>query len=178
MDCWKLALQWRHNERDGVSNHHPLDCLLNRLLVRRSKKTSRLRVTGLCAGNSPGTSNTENVSIWWRHHAPRISDCLLPYYWWEQYLVSGVIDQVKGKPERGRLCNWHVCYFLGDGFNNKNMPNIKVCIYLVHVYCNDEYSDPYTNHIMRLITAFWEQFIINNFWSIAFIEIHGLLLFR
>ena len=40
------------------------------------KKTSKLRVTGLCEGNSPGTgefptqmsSNAENVSIWWRHH--------------------------------------------------------------------------------------------------------------
>ena len=30
-------------------------CLLNRLFRRRSKKTSKLRVTGLCAGNSPGT---------------------------------------------------------------------------------------------------------------------------
>ena len=43
---------------------------------RRSKKTPKLRVTGLCAGNSPVTgefraqmaSNAENVSIWWRHH--------------------------------------------------------------------------------------------------------------
>ena len=26
-----FALQWRHNERDGVSNHKPHDCLLNRL---------------------------------------------------------------------------------------------------------------------------------------------------
>ena len=42
----------------------------------RSKKTSKLRVTGLCGGNSPVTgefpaqmaSNAENVSIWWRHH--------------------------------------------------------------------------------------------------------------
>ena len=25
------SLQWRHNERDGVSNHQPHDCLLNRL---------------------------------------------------------------------------------------------------------------------------------------------------
>ena len=40
------------------------------------KKTSKLRVTGLCAGNSPGAgefpaqmaSSAENVSIWWRHH--------------------------------------------------------------------------------------------------------------
>ena len=40
-------LQWRHNEHDGVSNHQPCDCLLNRLFGRRSKKTSKLRVTGL-----------------------------------------------------------------------------------------------------------------------------------
>ena len=51
--------------------------LARRSFRRRSKKTSKLRVTGLCAGNSPVTgefpaqmtSNTENVSIWWRHHA-------------------------------------------------------------------------------------------------------------
>ena len=51
--------------------------LLNHLFGRISKKTSKLRVTGLCGGNSPRTgefpaqmaSNAENVSIWWRHHA-------------------------------------------------------------------------------------------------------------
>ena len=72
----RLLLQWRHNERDGVSNHQPRDCLLNHLFRRKSKKTSKLHVTGLCEGNSPGTgefpaqraSNVENVSIWWRHH--------------------------------------------------------------------------------------------------------------
>ena len=71
-----LSVQWRHNGRDGVTNHQPHDCSLNRLCRRRSKKTSMLRVTGLCAGNSPVTgefpakraSNAENVSIWWRHH--------------------------------------------------------------------------------------------------------------
>ena len=69
-------LWWRHNELDGVLEQQPHDCLLNRIFGRRSKKTSKLRVTGLCAGNSPGTgefpaqmaSNAENVSIWWRHH--------------------------------------------------------------------------------------------------------------
>ena len=49
------ALQWRHNGRDGVSNHQPHDCLLNRLSRCRSKKASKLRVTGLCAGKSPVT---------------------------------------------------------------------------------------------------------------------------
>ena len=40
------------------------------------KEHIKLRVAGLCAGNSPGTGefpaqmacNAENVSIWWRHH--------------------------------------------------------------------------------------------------------------
>ena len=70
------TLQWRHNGRDGVSNHQPDDYLLNQWIRRRSKKTSTLRVTGLYAGNSPVigefsaqmASNAENFSIWWRHH--------------------------------------------------------------------------------------------------------------
>ena len=49
------ALQWRHNEHDSVSNHQRLHCLLNCRFRRRSKKTSKLSVTGLCAGNSPVT---------------------------------------------------------------------------------------------------------------------------
>ena len=48
-------LRWRHNECDGISNHQPHDCLLNCLSGRRSRKTSKPSVTGLCAGNSPGT---------------------------------------------------------------------------------------------------------------------------
>ena len=45
------ALQWRHKEHEGVSNHQPHDCLPNRLSRRRSKKTSKRRVTSLCEGN-------------------------------------------------------------------------------------------------------------------------------
>ena len=48
-----ITLQLHHNGHDGVSNHQPYDCLLKRLFRRRSKKTSKLRVTGLCGGNSP-----------------------------------------------------------------------------------------------------------------------------
>ena len=76
---YTISLQWRHNGRDRVSNHlHPY-CLFNRLFRQRSKETSKLRVTGPRAGNSPVTgafhaqraSNAENVSIWWRHHDSR-----------------------------------------------------------------------------------------------------------
>ena len=72
-ECYNISLLWRHNERDGVSNHQPHDCLLNRLFRRRSKKTSKPRVSGFCAGNSPVigefpaqmASNAENVSIFY-----------------------------------------------------------------------------------------------------------------
>ena len=66
-----FPLHWRHNGCDSVSNYQPHDCLLNRLFRRRSKNSSKNRVTGLCVGNSPGTgefpaqmaSNMDNVSI-------------------------------------------------------------------------------------------------------------------
>ena len=61
------TLRWRHNGLGSISNHQPHDCLLNRLFRRRSKKTSKIHVTGLCAVNSPA----ENVSIWRRHHGIR-----------------------------------------------------------------------------------------------------------
>ena len=52
------SLRWRHNDHDGVSKDQPHGCLLNRLFRGRSKKTSKLRVTGLCVGNSPGPVNS------------------------------------------------------------------------------------------------------------------------
>ena len=60
MDSLKIlqTLRWRHNDHDSVSNHQPHGCLLNRLFRRRSKKTPKLRVTGLCVGNSPGPVNS------------------------------------------------------------------------------------------------------------------------
>ena len=86
--CCAVSLQWRHNGLDGVSNHQPHHCLLSRLFGRRSKKTSKLRVTGLCAGNSPGTgefpaqmaSNAENVPFLWRHHVWGLS--------WAVYMMA------------------------------------------------------------------------------------------
>ena len=70
------VLQWRHYERNSVSNHRRLDCLLNRLFKRRSKKhQSSASLVFMMAIqrwplNSPGqrSSNAEDVSIWWRHH--------------------------------------------------------------------------------------------------------------
>ena len=60
------SLRWRHNERDGVSDHQPRDCLLNRLFRRRWKKTPKIRVTGLCVGNSPVTGEFPAHKGQWR----------------------------------------------------------------------------------------------------------------
>ena len=70
-----VSLLYRYDKPDGVSNHQPYECLLNRSSRRRSKKTPKPRVIGLCEGNSLVTSefpaqrasNAENYSIWWRH---------------------------------------------------------------------------------------------------------------
>ena len=64
-----ISLQWRHNERDGVSNHRRIDCLLN-CFFRQNKEKSELRDTGLCEVIPP-------VSIWWRHHDMPLSDPLV-----------------------------------------------------------------------------------------------------
>ena len=48
-------LKCAHNGRVGVSNHQCIDCILNRLFRRRSKKASKFRDNGLCEGNSPVT---------------------------------------------------------------------------------------------------------------------------
>ena len=98
-----FALQWRHNERDRLSNHQPHDRLPNRLFGRRSKKTSKLRVTGLYEGNSAVTgefpaqraSNAKNVSIWWRHHGLPLQHCVsnsrffnFLTRWWKIAVIS------------------------------------------------------------------------------------------
>ena len=54
----------------------------------KKKKPPKLRVTGVCVGNSPVTrefpsqkaSNAENVSIWWRHR-----DFLHMAFWMESF---------------------------------------------------------------------------------------------
>ena len=89
---WQFfSLQWRRNETDGVSNYQSHDCLLNRLFRRRSKKTSKLRVTGLYERNSPMTGEFphkgpvtrkmfpfDDVIMWWFTLIPFASWFLLP----------------------------------------------------------------------------------------------------
>ena len=85
-DGYILWLSWRYyySHRNGVIMSTMASQITSHMIVYstvysrpRSKRISKLRVTGLCAGNSPVTgefpaqraSNAEKVSIWWRHHA-------------------------------------------------------------------------------------------------------------
>ena len=92
-----MPLLWRLNGCGGVSNHQPHDCLLSRLIRHRSKKTSKLRVTGLCAGNSPVTgefpeqraSNAENIPF------DDVIMVLGPFQWhWSYYIIGPVPAQL------------------------------------------------------------------------------------
>ena len=145
---WASALRWRHNGPHGNSNHQPHDCLLNCLFGRRSKKTSKLCVTGLCAWNSLGTcefpaqmtSNAENVSISWHHHGCKEQRAIsiLRYH-----LTSIGIPIMK----RRQFCDhlifkWEYLYmekvFLWDGTRYGVVRNVAGKYVLVHlVYLTD-----------------------------------------
>ena len=144
-----LPLLWRHNGRNGVSNRQPHCCLLNRLFMRRSTKTSKLRVTGLCAANSPVTgefpaqmaSNAENVSIWWRHHAKttqsvehskatvKVRGTPLSIYIYAFYnrlldALSSRFDIGYGKKDFAR----HFCVLILNGDKYEQIAIVKHCI--------------------------------------------------
>ena len=75
----QYPLHWRQNDHDGVSNHQQHGCLLNRLFSRRSKQTSKLRVTGLCVGNSPGPVNSPHKGPVTRKMIP-FDDVIMSYH--------------------------------------------------------------------------------------------------
>ena len=60
--CWEVpsqTLQWRQNERDGVWNQQPHDCLLNRLFKAQIKENNKApRHWPLCG---------EFTGDWWIH---------------------------------------------------------------------------------------------------------------
>ena len=87
----RLSLQWRHNGCYGVSNYQSHDCLLNYLFRCRSKKTSKLRITGLCAGNSPVTGEFPAQRPVTRKMFP--FDDLMTSSWYRSSLNMRIMDQ-------------------------------------------------------------------------------------
>ena len=71
---FELSLPLPHNEHYSVSNYWRLDCLINRLFRRRSKQTSKLRVTGRWPVDSPHKGPvtrkmfpSDDVNMWCRN---------------------------------------------------------------------------------------------------------------
>ena len=127
--CGCDPLYWRHNDHDGVSNHQPHGCLLNRLFRRRSMKTSKLRVTGLCVGNSPGPVNSPHKGqLRGKCFHLMTSSCTCPRTRWIQCLLS-------------------YCLLIKDA-----MPAfaIIVCLFITHINitcCRIEHSSTEVEHI-------------------------------
>ena len=104
--------------------------------VRRSKKTSKLRVTGLCVGNSSVTaqraSNAENVSIWWRHHgwySFKVYSSVCCFY---QHNIDGLVqdcsNSIDNAPELLQCCTklliWCMLTTTWGPFINKEYPRL------------------------------------------------------
>ena len=102
-----MALRWHHNDPDGVSNHQPHGCLLNRLFRRRSKKTSKLRVTGLCVGNSPGPVNSPHKGPVTRKMFP--FDDVIMVAQWRNMASENLVSVGSGNsllPEGTKVITW------------------------------------------------------------------------
>ena len=97
------SLQWRHNGHNSVSNHQPHDCLLSRLFRCRSKKTSKLRVIGPCAGNLPGPVNSPHKWPVTRKMFP--FDDVIMFKAWQSYThtLSRSLRDVTHRRPRGRI---------------------------------------------------------------------------
>ena len=87
---YEISLQWRHNGRNGVSNHRCVDCLLICLLRRRSKKTPKLHTNGLCEENSPVTGEflahwrASNAECFPLDYVITILNILWFVLWWQE----------------------------------------------------------------------------------------------
>ena len=90
---------------------------------RKSKKTSKLHITGLCEGNSLVTSefpaqrasNAENVSIWWRHHVnENLSLSTLSTVRAVTRPISRIPQSIRKISHNAPFCNRnvHTCTFL------------------------------------------------------------------
>ena len=98
---WRKYIKWHHNGSGSVSNHQPHPFLLNRLFRRRSKKISKLRVTGLCSGDRiiPLSKPIEKYFN------------LNPKAWWDPKLKAP--DSMIERPYMGilstflALCEWY-----------------------------------------------------------------------
>ena len=144
--CWChcqsfLSLHWRHNDHDGVSNHQPFGCFLNRLFRRRSKKTSKLRVTGLCEKNSPGPVNSP-------HKGP-VTRKMFPF---DDVIMSGVFWNRHSSLPLARMTNGAI------QFGNDNIVVYK-CYFLCVLTCGNQVMDRAPDVLSKCLLWLYTPFI-------------------
>ena len=119
----RSSLQWRHNECAGISIHQPHDCLLNCLFKAQIKETSKLRITGLCNSQVTGefptqrASNSENVSIWWRHHVKQwlFTDTCIYHLILIKIYLKILLSSLGGPSINGEPYVWKITVILQKG---------------------------------------------------------------
>ena len=116
----RTALHWYHNDHSGVSNHQPHGCLLNRLFRRRSKKTSKLHVTGLCVENSPGPVN-------YPHKGP-VTRKMFPF---DDVIMDEPLKSANTRPNVTSLTNW----------GRDKMADILQTIFQMNCYMDSNFSE-------------------------------------
>ena len=143
--CNSISLQWRHNEHDGVSCHWCLDCMHSRLFRRRSKKTPKLRVSGLCEGNSPVTGEfpaqrANNAGKCFHVHEWFLRDAFESFRgtWWRHQMetFSALLALCAGNSPvpvnfphkgqwRGALMFSLICAWINDWVNNRGAGDLR-----------------------------------------------------
>ena len=141
------ALQWCHNGCDGISNHQPHDCLLNRLFRRRSKKTSKLHVTSLCGGNSPVTGEFPAQMA---SNAEKLSFHLMKSSWAEQ--------------DPSYICNIFSHWLRSCSAIDRKQAHIKSITFWYHLICskNRRHMFSPSDHMMGgiFVTAHYYRFFL------------------
>ena len=135
------TLHWRHNDHDGVSNHQPHDCLPNGLFRHKSKKTSKLRITGLCMGSSPGPVNSPHKGTVTRKMFP-FDDVIMMLLKAERVVFEGALMclghlfgvSIIGEPRHGQawLGNYHHTSWRGlfSDITKMMIVNMRMCNYI------------------------------------------------
>ena len=117
----------------------------------RSKKTSKLRVTGLYVGNSLVTgkfpaqraSNAENGSIWWRHH-----QLLLVYYHFPAG-ISQKVHQILSYRDQRPFQRRDVRLNISNGAFSPNLS-----ILLILIICRSKETNSYEQNRNQMPTIY------------------------
>ena len=170
----EVLLQWRYNERNGVSNHKPRDCLLNGLFRSRSKHYSSASlafVRGIHRWpvNSPNKGPETRKMFPFDEVIKHFLTNGVPVYWHKHVSLSCQHDTASMKVK------WFIKHhnYLGQLISKKYVPT-KHQQYSCIIKTTTEMSHIVANHIIVIDHSLQVNLIICNyyFFSIPYIEWH------